>query len=132
MFLGAQEPASSDNRPLGCLWTDRSQYPCCRHQWASGRFVCLCDHNSKAPRPICFKFWLGNSMESREFSSLCFKIFKMSRSTFIGKIDKIIIFNQVRVNGKNNYRGVNPPPPEGERNQRSHRRGREGKGEMKG
>ena len=31
-FLGAQESSSSDNRPLGCLWTDRPQYPCCRHQ----------------------------------------------------------------------------------------------------
>ena len=37
----------------------------------------------------------------------------MSGSTFIGKIDKIIIFNQVRVNGKINYMGVNPPPLKG-------------------
>ena len=29
-------------------------------------FVCLPDHNSGTPRPICLKFWLGKSGDPRK------------------------------------------------------------------
>ena len=37
-------------------------------------FVLMPDHNSRIPERICFKFWLGNSVEPREYSILYFQV----------------------------------------------------------
>ena len=62
-------------------------------------FVCMSDHNSWTPWPVCLKFWVENSGEPRECSKLGFKILSWDG----GKIVKIVICDQTTVNGGSNY-----------------------------
>ena len=61
--------------------------------------VCLSDHNSETPWPICLKFWLGNSGEPLECSQLCFGI--LSYRTKILYFN--LIYDQAQVYGRSNY-----------------------------
>ena len=61
-------------------------------------FVRLSDYNSGTPGRICLKFWLGNSGEPRECYWLSFEILSWVGRLLSGKIPKIIIYDQVRVN----------------------------------
>ena len=68
--------------------------------------VVLSDHNSWTPGPICFNFWLGNSIEPRE----CYKwrgltyVGKNSRQSWVSKLVfkvciKVAVFGQVSASG---------------------------------
>ena len=62
-------------------------------------FVRLSDYNSGTPGRICLKFWLGNSGKPREWHWLSFEILNWVVGRLLsGKIAKIIIYDQVRVN----------------------------------
>ena len=60
------------------------------------------DHNSGAP--ICFKFWLGNSGEPREYNLLGFEILSWVGRLLKRKLSFPVKKNdQERVNGGSNY-----------------------------
>ena len=64
----------------------------------------MSDHNSKTPGPIYLKFWFVNSVESHgNVCSFGFEILSWVGQLLPGKIAKIVISDQVRVNGWSNY-----------------------------
>ena len=66
-------------------------------------FVRMSDHNSWTPWPVCLKFRLGNSGKAREWCILIyFEILSWTWVDFYKEIAKIVVQNQVRVNGKSN------------------------------
>ena len=60
------------------LWSHQSIYNTCQGYL---EFHCMSDHNSETPSLICFKLWLGNSVEQWECSQCGLKIPKFSEST---------------------------------------------------
>ena len=64
----------------------------------------MSDHNSWTPWTVSLKFRLGNSGKAREwFILIDFEILSWTWVDFYKEIAKIVIQNQVRVNGKSNY-----------------------------
>ena len=64
-------------------------------------FAWMFDHNPWTPWPIYLKFWLGNSGEPRKVL-FGFEILSWSCPLLQVKIAKIVIYDQVRVNGGSN------------------------------
>jgi len=82
-------------------------------------FVWVSNHSSGASWPIFLKFWLGNSVELRDWSKikswvvwvgrrtgmfwLAFEVFSWVGPLLLEKIGKIFIYDQAQVNGGINY-----------------------------
>ena len=65
--------------------------------------IFVSDHNSGTPWLICFKLWLENSGDPRDYSSLNSEILDWVDPFLKGKIAKIVIYTQVRLKGESNY-----------------------------